>query len=237
MRRSAGRWWWSWWGDSGVIVRSVPARPALLTSHWSQHFSWVRSREHNTWDSYSRHCQWWLLEYCYTLHVFPAGILSCVQSEYQDSYSVSPTLWREATTLCTFSTTQQPEMPEVPGGNVNSWCWSCTQQLCLRYLQLLVLVYIYQKRNLTVSQVFQKNVKNHPDKVCMYFEDESWTFKQVISIRKVLTVLTLVFSSWMSTAINLLTFYSPLGSSTGTAWLSSWRISLSTWGCGWAAPR
>ena len=49
-----------------------------------------------------------------------------------------------------------------------------------RYLQLLVLVYVYQKRQLTVSQVFQRTVKNHPDKVCMYFEDESWTFKQVI---------------------------------------------------------
>lgn len=48
-----------------------------------------------------------------------------------------------------------------------------------RYLQLLVLVYIYQKRNLTVSQVFQRNVKRHPDKICMYFEDESWSFKQV----------------------------------------------------------
>ena len=48
-----------------------------------------------------------------------------------------------------------------------------------RYLQLLVLVYIYQKRNLTVSKVFERTVRKHPDKVAMYFEDESWTFKQV----------------------------------------------------------
>ena len=48
-----------------------------------------------------------------------------------------------------------------------------------RYLQLLVLVYVYQKRNLTVSQVFQRTVKKHPDKVCMYFEDEKWTFREV----------------------------------------------------------
>jgi len=48
-----------------------------------------------------------------------------------------------------------------------------------RYLQLLVLVYVYQKRNLTVSQVFQRTVKKHPDKVALYFEDESWTFKQL----------------------------------------------------------
>ena len=47
-----------------------------------------------------------------------------------------------------------------------------------RYLQLLVLVYFYQKRNLTVSQVFQRTVRKHPDKVCMYFEDEKWTFRQ-----------------------------------------------------------
>lgn len=48
-----------------------------------------------------------------------------------------------------------------------------------RYLQLLILVYVYQKRNLTVSQVFQRTVKKHPNKVALYFEDESWTFKQV----------------------------------------------------------
>jgi len=48
-----------------------------------------------------------------------------------------------------------------------------------RYLQLLLLVYVYQKRNLTVSQVFQKTVKKHPNKVCMYFEDEKWTFREL----------------------------------------------------------
>ena len=47
-----------------------------------------------------------------------------------------------------------------------------------RYLQLLILVYVYQKRNLTVSQVFQRTVKKHPNKVCMYFEDEKRTFRQ-----------------------------------------------------------
>ena len=48
-----------------------------------------------------------------------------------------------------------------------------------RYLQLLVLVYVYKMMNLTVSQVFQRTVRKHPDKVCMYFEDEKWTFRQV----------------------------------------------------------
>ena len=48
-----------------------------------------------------------------------------------------------------------------------------------RYLRLLLMVYVYQKLDVTVSQVFQRTVKRHPDKICLHFEDESWTFKQV----------------------------------------------------------
>ena len=48
-----------------------------------------------------------------------------------------------------------------------------------RYLRLLLMVYVYQKMDWTVSQVFQRTVKRHPNKVCLYFEEESWTFKQV----------------------------------------------------------
>ena len=48
-----------------------------------------------------------------------------------------------------------------------------------RYLGLLLNVYVYQKMDWTVSQVFQRTVKRHPDKICLYFENESWTFKQV----------------------------------------------------------
>ena len=106
-----------------------------------------------------------------------------------------------------------------------------------RYLQLLVLVYVYQKRQLTVSQVFQRTVKNHPDKVCMYFEDESWTFKQVIEQPLKIDVITDLSFSWMSTVISWLTSCSMLGSSTETPWPCSWRTGWSTSGSGWAAPR
>jgi len=48
-----------------------------------------------------------------------------------------------------------------------------------RYLRLLLMVYVYQKMDWTVPQVFQRTVKKHPEKVCLYFEDESWTFRQL----------------------------------------------------------
>eukprot|EP00092_Neocalanus_flemingeri_P036124 GFUD01039329.1.p1 GENE.GFUD01039329.1~~GFUD01039329.1.p1 ORF type:complete len:650 (-),score=172.75 GFUD01039329.1:557-2506(-) len=48
-----------------------------------------------------------------------------------------------------------------------------------RYLGLLLMVYVYQKMDWTVSQVFQRTVRKHPDRVCLYFEEESWTFKQL----------------------------------------------------------
>ena len=41
----------------------------------------------------------------------------------------------------------------------------------------------------------------------------------------------------MNTATGWRTISSPRGSATATAWRSSWRTSLSTSGCGWAAPR
>ena len=64
-----------------------------------------------------------------------------------------------------------------------------------RYLQLLVLVYVYQKRNLTVSQVFQRTVKKHPDKVCMYFEDEKWTFREARLGAATMTGINFVLSA------------------------------------------
>jgi len=48
-----------------------------------------------------------------------------------------------------------------------------------RYLRLLLMVYVYQKLDVTVSQVFQRTVKRNPDKICLHFEEESWTFKQL----------------------------------------------------------
>jgi hypothetical protein len=48
-----------------------------------------------------------------------------------------------------------------------------------RYLRLLVTVWWYERLNLTVPGVFQRTVRRHPDRVCLHFEDQSWTFKQV----------------------------------------------------------
>ena len=102
-----------------------------------------------------------------------------------------------------------------------------------RYLQLLVLVYVYKMMNLTVSQVFQRTVRKHPDKVCMYFEDEKWTFRQVrrnptATVTQDNFYSNVVFSSWTSTATNWHTSFTRRASSTETAWLSSWRTDWST---------
>ncbi|XP_023324091.1 long-chain fatty acid transport protein 4 [Eurytemora carolleeae] len=48
-----------------------------------------------------------------------------------------------------------------------------------RYLRLLIMVYFYQKQNLTVPSVFQRTANKYPNRVCLHFEDESWTFKQL----------------------------------------------------------
>jgi hypothetical protein len=42
-----------------------------------------------------------------------------------------------------------------------------------------MMVYIYQRQNLTVPSVFQATARRHPNRVCLYFEEEAWTFKQV----------------------------------------------------------
>ena len=76
-----------------------------------------------------------------------------------------------------------------------------------RYLRLLLMVYVYQKMDWTVSQVFQRTVSKHPDKVCLYFENESWTFKQVIFSDIAKTIANFCFSSWMNTAIDWPTFF------------------------------
>jgi hypothetical protein len=46
-----------------------------------------------------------------------------------------------------------------------------------------MMVYIYQRQNLTVPSVFQATARKHPARVCLYFEEESWTFKQVRKIK------------------------------------------------------
>jgi len=49
----------------------------------------------------------------------------------------------------------------------------------IRYLRLLLMVYLNQRRNLTVPSVFQRTANKYPNRVCLHFENESWTFKQL----------------------------------------------------------
>ena len=49
----------------------------------------------------------------------------------------------------------------------------------MRYLRCLLFVYTRQKFNITVPVAFQKTVRSHPDRVALYFEDQSWTFQKV----------------------------------------------------------
>jgi len=49
----------------------------------------------------------------------------------------------------------------------------------IRYIRLLIHIFIYQKQNLALPHLFERTVKKNPDKVCLYFEDQSWTFRQL----------------------------------------------------------
>jgi solute carrier family 27 fatty acid transporter 1/4 len=48
-----------------------------------------------------------------------------------------------------------------------------------RYVRLLVLMYYFQKCNLTVPQAFSRTVKRHENKACLIFEDQTWTFRDL----------------------------------------------------------
>ncbi len=48
-----------------------------------------------------------------------------------------------------------------------------------RYLQVLLRVRSFQRKNWTVPTVFETYVKAHPNKVAFVFEGREWTFKEV----------------------------------------------------------
>lgn len=48
-----------------------------------------------------------------------------------------------------------------------------------RYLKLLLVVYMYQKRNITVAKAFAKTVAKNRSKTCLLFEDTSWSFQDL----------------------------------------------------------
>lgn len=50
------------------------------------------------------------------------------------------------------------------------------------YLRLLIQVKGYQRKDVTVADVFEQNCSKHPNKPCILFEDQEWTFSQVIEL-------------------------------------------------------
>ncbi|XP_072401319.1 long-chain fatty acid transport protein 4-like isoform X2 [Diabrotica undecimpunctata] len=65
------------------------------------------------------------------------------------------------------------------------WCYVAVMtaprdvRALIRYVFLLIQVKSLQRNNQTISQIFQKHVKKHPNKTCIIFEDQEWTFAQV----------------------------------------------------------
>jgi len=73
----------------------------------------------------------------------------------------------------------------------SNYSYSKSVRICLifqnnilhRYLKLYANLYFpgksHQRNNSVVPSVFEENVKKYPNKICFYFEDQAWTFKQV----------------------------------------------------------
>ncbi|XP_017482804.1 PREDICTED: LOW QUALITY PROTEIN: long-chain fatty acid transport protein 4-like [Rhagoletis zephyria] len=47
------------------------------------------------------------------------------------------------------------------------------------YIRLLLLIKQYERKNLSIGDIFQRNVETHPDKVAIISETQSWTFLQL----------------------------------------------------------
>lgn len=48
-----------------------------------------------------------------------------------------------------------------------------------RYVKLLSLVKRYQRKNVTIADVFHQNVAKHPQKTCLIYENQEWSFRDV----------------------------------------------------------
>jgi len=48
-------------------------------------------------------------------------------------------------------------------------------------ISLLLVIRIASWRNWTVPQIFSQTAKKHPKKIMFYFEDQKWTFEDVIA--------------------------------------------------------
>lgn len=49
----------------------------------------------------------------------------------------------------------------------------------LRYIKLLWLIRGHEKKNKSVADIFRQHVARHPNKACIIFEDQEWTFQQI----------------------------------------------------------
>jgi hypothetical protein len=49
-----------------------------------------------------------------------------------------------------------------------------------KLLKVFIKSYFYDKKNLVVSDVFRKWVQKNPNKECIIFNDQTWTFQDVI---------------------------------------------------------
>jgi solute carrier family 27 (fatty acid transporter), member 1/4 len=52
-----------------------------------------------------------------------------------------------------------------------------------KYLRLKIQIRSHSKADRTVADIFHQQVLQHPDKVCLLFEDQKWTFKQVGAVK------------------------------------------------------
>lgn len=48
-----------------------------------------------------------------------------------------------------------------------------------RYIKILYMVKRLQRRNVTIGDVFQEFVSKTPEKPCLVYEDQSWSFREV----------------------------------------------------------
>lgn len=58
--------------------------------------------------------------------------------------------------------------------------WPFSFSALYGYIRLLLQVKGYQRKNLTLVDVFQRNAARQPNKPCIFFEDQEWTFNEVI---------------------------------------------------------
>ncbi|XP_055908772.1 long-chain fatty acid transport protein 4 isoform X2 [Eupeodes corollae] len=49
----------------------------------------------------------------------------------------------------------------------------------LAYIRILILIKKYEKKNLTISDIFHMNVAKHPEKAAILCDDQVWTFRQL----------------------------------------------------------